>query len=41
MDEREVVDVEVHGEVREEVREEVEQLADGRTIRYFSWVDDG
>ncbi|MHC1560879.1 hypothetical protein ACR9E3_18115 [Actinomycetospora sp. C-140] len=27
-------------EVPDEVAEEVEQLADGRTIRFFSWVRD-
>ncbi|WP_285654928.1 hypothetical protein [Actinomycetospora sp. NBRC 106375] len=27
-------------EIPGEVAEEVEQLADGRTIRFFSWVGD-
>ena len=32
---------EVGGEVGGEVREEVGELADGRTIRFFSWVTPG
>lgn len=34
-------DEEVGPEVGEEVGEEVEELADGRTIRFFSWVAPG